>query len=712
MFRNLGALLLAGAFLLPTAGCNCGGDPAAGNPDADSPAGEDAASRDPVDGSVSKVDGGRVTGNDAALVPGADTGTTNPGLDAATTQPGPDASTTQPGLDASTAQPGLDATTVPPGPDAAAPAGPDAATPAGPDAATPPGPDAGNPGAVIVDLRADVNRNGTVDLTDPTEDLNEDTWDATHGAIFLANIDDDQDACTWNDYTSDAVLARCNDAYDEVINGADDLLDLARLKTVPWPGAPADAVGTIAVSTTNARLFVNQGSGSFVVFAPATGRLSAAQLRAGVELAIEAKDVVRNSALWDGTCDVTLTVTGTGVPANTSDKVRLRVAPLVTRHHLHPPQRVYYTPISGDSGSTAFKNNLQSALTSAGITEPLFPLDFEDQWTQDILETTYMSMPAVGSPHVIHVNVRSANQSRDGYYTLRTAGRAVFTQLRGKDVGGVQQYTSHTSAMDTLDSFGNLETIPPYTWNGRTYPLGRIYRGNVPTWHPDSSMVTMFESQKVQPPLYVDTSFLTVGHVDETVTFLKANNTRGWTIAVADPTLAKTMFEQEETNGNGDVVVFQGMKWDAYTSAQTTITEVLDDTVVTAASAHAAAGIAAQIAILQGEIGLTDAEILHFPVFFQKASNRDVAYSPDTINGISLGDAHFGLANPHGPVIGGADLFKTQITQQFQLLSPATIAPHWVENWNLYHRNLGGVHCGSNTTRQVPATERWWESGR
>src|SRR6202000_2170580 len=49
--------------------------------------------------------------------------------------------------------------------------------------------------APVVDLRADTNRNGTLDFDDPTEDANEDTWDATHGAVFLANIDDDQKAC-------------------------------------------------------------------------------------------------------------------------------------------------------------------------------------------------------------------------------------------------------------------------------------------------------------------------------------------------------------------------------------------------------------------------------------------------------------------------------------------------------------------------------------
>ncbi|HEY3446636.1 MAG TPA: protein-arginine deiminase family protein [Myxococcales bacterium] len=705
MLRHFGALLLAGALLFPTSGCNCGGDPAAGNPDSAAPGGEDA-SETGLDASKTKADTGYVQHPDASVVVGVDTGLT-PGLDAST-QPGPDGST-QPGLDASTQ----------PGPDASAQPGFDASTLPGLDAATQPGPDAsivldydaGSLGTIIVDLRADVNRNGTVDLTDPTEDLDEDTWDSTHGAIFLANIDDDLKACTWSSSTTDTTLAACNDAADTKINGADDLLDLARLKTVPWPGAPGDAVGNLAVTNAaNVRLFIDQGAGTWTVFTPGTSTLSATQIRAGVEFGIEAKDIVRNSTVWDGYCDVTLTVTGTGM-ASTNDKVRLRVAPIITRHHLAPPLRLYATPIN-DPSSPPFIADLKSAMTASGITNPLFNITADDQWTQDYFETAYMSMPSVGGQHVIDVNVRSANKSRDGQYALRSGGRAVFTQLRGKDVAGIMQYSNHADSMDTLDSFGNLETVPPYSWNGRSYPLGRTYRGSVPTWHPDSSVTTMFESQQVQPPLYVDTSFLLVGHVDETVTFLKANNSRGWTIAIADPTLAKTMLEAEETAGHGSAVLFAGMYWPdnwGYTPADITITDLLNDTAVMSASATAAAGIADQVAKLKMETGITDAEILHFPILFQNLNGSAVAYMVGTANGISLGDAHYGAPEPHGPVIGGVDILKTQLTTE---LAKVGITPHWVENWDLYHVLDGEIHCGSNTTRQVPATERWWESGR
>src|SRR5687767_12989796 len=39
----------------------------------------------------------------------------------------------------------------------------------------------------IVDIRGDHNRNGTVDMTDSTEDTSETIWSATRGAVLLAN---------------------------------------------------------------------------------------------------------------------------------------------------------------------------------------------------------------------------------------------------------------------------------------------------------------------------------------------------------------------------------------------------------------------------------------------------------------------------------------------------------------------------------------------
>lgn len=581
------------------------------------------------------------------------------------------------------------------------------------------------PVVLTVDLRADVNRDGKIDLTGTADDDGEDGWDAKHGAIFLANIDDDLAACKSVDDAgkplSDVDLAGCNDAADEVINGDDDALDLARLKTVPWADAPDDATATFTwTAQGSVRLFVKKG-GAFTLL-HAEDVFKAADLRAGIELGIEAKDIVRDVAAWDGTVDVTLAVHG-GTPAGAaalgdgSDTVRLRVAPVVFSHHLQPAQRVFAT-YDNASDSAKFRADLGKAVASVPGLDPLVELvpDEFDQWTQDFFETAYMSMPAEGGQHVVRVNVRSANvyAPNDAKNPLRPAGRVVWNQFRGKDVAAIQQYDlKHDQNSDSLNSFGNLETVPPYTLGDVSYPMGRVLRGSIPSFAPDPSFTKMLAAQRVQPGITIDTSWLLVGHVDETVSFIKTSSPRGWALVVNDPTLAKTMLEEQVAKGNGEVQMFSGQYfYDAKgkaVKAVTTISAVLADTVVMAESKKAAAEVDGQLAILKKELGLADDEIVRVPYLHQPAEGYSVAYQPGTVNGVYLSDKDFAAPKPHGPVIDGKDLFEVQLTTAFQKYG---ITVHFVEDWDLYHALDGEVHCGSNVTRQVRATDKWWEAAQ
>ncbi len=584
--------------------------------------------------------------------------------------------------------------------------------------------DAGPPPPVI-DLRADGNRDGLVDLEDPADDLP--GWDKTHGAVFLANIDDDLHACAVTDAKgkplSDELLPQCNDAADEVINGADDLLDLAPIRVKPWPLAPDGAAATLEISAPGApyvRLFKKDSSGKPVVFAAGAPPFTAAELRSGVELWIEGKDIVRDSKVWDGTVDLSLTVSlreGDAAPRVLGqDFLRMRIAPVITFHQLLPAETVYVTRIDGDSGSSEFRNDLKKAIGFSDHPAALSELTVDDPWTQDFFETGYMSMPAPGrTQHVIRVNYRSANiEDRGTAFPLRAAGRLVFTKLRGKDVAGVQQYDPTTpDEMQSLNSFGNLETIPPYSFNGIEYPLGRVLRGNISSFHADARFVTLVEGQQVQPPVYVDTSWLLVGHVDETLSFVPASTSRGWALLANDPALARQMLEAEVQKGHGGVQMFVGRKLydpnsDAELPAARSIADVLGDPDIMAQSAIAAAEVSGQLEIIKAATGLTDAEIVKVPFLHEKVQGESLAYQPGTVNGLVL-DAHNFLApQPHGPQIDGKDPFQEQLSTALAALG---IQVRWGEDWDLYHRNDGEVHCATNAARAIPST-RWWETGR
>src|SRR5262249_54400817 len=139
-----------------------------------------------------------------------------------------------------------------------------------------------------------------------------------------------------------------------------DLLDLARLATRPWPNVPAGTTGSISVSDPAAgfvHLFKHNADDSWTIFDPAADMLSADDLKAGVTFGIEATDIVRDRDVWDGMAHVTFTAAGK------SDVVALRVAPVITRHHLDKANKVFVAAIN-DPGSTDYRTSLKDGLSS------------------------------------------------------------------------------------------------------------------------------------------------------------------------------------------------------------------------------------------------------------------------------------------------------------------------------------------------------------
>jgi protein-arginine deiminase len=250
--------------------------------------------------------------------------------------------------------------------------------------------------------------------------------------------------------------------------------------------------------------------------------------------------------------------------------------------------------------------------------------------------------------------------------------------------------------------------VPPYTLGGQSYPLGRVLRGSTPTYYVDQAFQRMIEAQRVQPSIYLDTSWLLVGHVDETLSFVKASSPRGWVLLVNDARMARQMLEAQSDAGKGSTPMFIGKYWDSRTPAQVTINQVLSDPDVMSASAETAIEVDAQIAKLKQETGITDAEIVRIPFLHMTTSGKSVAFQPGMVNGLYLTDEDFVAPDPHGPVIGGEDIFKKAMKAA---LAPYGIKVHFAEDWDTYHRALGEVHCGTNSIRRIPDA-KWWESGR
>ncbi|GGR58682.1 protein-arginine deiminase domain-containing protein [Streptomyces aurantiogriseus] len=611
-----------------------------------------------------------------------------------------------------------------------------------------------------VDLRADVDRDGRVDFTGGTDTAGEDTWSVGRGAVFLPNIDDDSKRCPTTGPggrpLTDAQLAACNDASDTKVNGRADAADLARVRSVPMRNLPSDAKGSVEVTTGAAqtRVFVNR-KGAWTPVTSQT-RLTRAELRSGVEFGVEGKDVIRDSAKWDGRAVIRLKVTSSAGTA--SDTVTLRAAPLLTHHALQNTQQLLVTKIGGNDPwakrQRTFVTTLEKEARQAGITKPLVTFEkYGDIWAQDFVEPAYLSMTGPdGRLRTMRVMLRSAQD--------REAGRELYEKLRGPDIGVVQAKGRDMQGWETLNSYGNLETIPPYTHNGRAFPAGRIIMGERKDGsgiRPSQEIRTLLKSQGLQDPLLLDTSWLHVGHVDEFVQFLPADTPRGWRIGVADPEAGVRLLKDAQRDGHGATKMFSVPGFDGVGAPRETVDQALASRYLLSDNTMAAEKIAANLEVLKRETGVTDEEIVRVPALYtrgtemgdegtrvpllrrlggsadpeaaeqygqQRLLGRDgnrttagapfaaqapgtvmtSAYVPGAVNGILLSRDRYLAPRQWGPVIGGKDIFTEAVTAAY---TRAGLKVSYVDDWYTYHLGMGEIHCGTNTLRDASAA--WWK---
>ncbi|MFD8491812.1 protein-arginine deiminase family protein [Amycolatopsis sp. NPDC059657] len=553
--------------------------------------------------------------------------------------------------------------------------------------------------------------------------------------VMLPNLDDDQRRCRVAEADLDLVglqvdrrLAECGDAADEVVNGDADEADLARVNVLANPRLSAGATGLVELDHGKyARVFVRRAAG-FTPLAPGSGVLTAAELRRGAELAVEGRDIIRDPAVWDGHVTITLTVTDRG--AERRYRHTLQVAPLMLQHDLQPATTVFAArpgdgpglpadggplfPPEGVPGDWApFSTTLRDAArgTGAGVRHIAGSAGWwKDMWWQDLFEPAYAEMPARhGGRQVMRFAIRSANvwdlAGPGGRIerTLRPAGRLLFRDLRGPDVAVVQEFTdvSRHFGVDLRNATGNFEALPP---DGR-FPHGRLLYGSSATdaLRPDPAFLTMLTGQGMQPPLVLDTSWLAVGHVDETVHVVRADNARRWTVMVADPRAAVALLRSAQATGSGQARLFEGTQ----AEIKPTVAQLLSDGALLSENESAATHIDAQIAVLLAETGLSRDELVCVPVLFRNhpAYPKLVAFTPDVVNGISLTASRFAAPDPHGPVVAGRDLFRDATERA---LAANRVSVRWVEDFSWAHLAFGEVHCATNAWRDIRSTRPWW----
>ncbi|KAH7213336.1 uncharacterized protein BKA55DRAFT_528673 [Fusarium redolens] len=524
---------------------------------------------------------------------------------------------------------------------------------------------------IKADIRADSNRDGRVDLQGSSDVISKTQWTERSGAIFLPNIGDTDRRCSKKALTPQY---------------------LAPLKTVPITIVSKNAKGSVTVPDVTQRKF---------------------ELKTGLELGIDARNT-RRPKVWDGRVTVHFNVQDGDVKS--ADTVMLRVAPVLTHHHLQKVEQVL--AVQGNKTDSPylvdFTNTLNSIAKAAGLKKDLYLFNASDDiWAQDFVEPGYASMPGPKGTVSIRIMIRCPQDER-------VAGRQLFEYYRKAGVGAVQHLGGKR---DEINSGGNIEAIPPYTFKGKSWPAGRVILGNHGKQR--HHILPYLEAQESQNPLLLDTAWLSIGHVDEFLQFLPAKNKRGWVAVIDDPLAAIMLLQETRKAGHGSLPAISrkndtssgpgdcgGFGCGPITVNSPTIAQLLADKKLMRLNEKCAQRIEGNIKIIKKEVGLTDQDIVRIPALFKNSDFSDgddsrlqvAAFFPGVVNNLVLTGYNTCVApNPWGPVVKGKDILAETISKKYAKIG---MKVKFIDDWNTHHNFGGEVHCGSNSIRDMAA--KWW----
>ncbi|NWR43631.1 PADI1 deiminase, partial [Regulus satrapa] len=346
-----------------------------------------------------------------------------------------------------------------------------------------------------------------------------------------------------------------------------------------------------------------------------------------------------------------------GTPIFT-DTVVFRVAPWIMTPNTQQPLEVFVCSIKqGSDSNEAFLEGLRALLRKANckLTVCSEQDSRSDRWIQDELEFGYVEAPHKTFP-VVFDSPRN-----------RGLKDFAFKKILGPDFGYVTREPPGKN-VTSLDSFGNLDVSPPVTVRGKEYPLGRILIGSPLPWASGRRMCRAVRdflfAQTVQAPLEVYSEWLSVGHVDEFLTFVPALDRK---VPTPEPPRGSSqhpppknsllqLFGMERLWGSPG-----GRVWDG--------------------PGHPKApglGFGIPVGIPQPDSG---------------------------VNMLVLG-RHLGIPKPFGPVVGGRCCLEQRVRE---LLEPLGLSCTFIDDFFSYHALLGDVHCGTNVRRK-PFAFKWWHA--
>jgi protein-arginine deiminase len=534
------------------------------------------------------------------------------------------------------------------------------------------------PSAQLV-LLADVNRDGKLDGGD-LEGRHE--WTLQRGALFLNNNDSDP-------------ASGEPDWADDVVNGPEDLKDLAVIRIPPIAGICEAASLSLRINSEAAsrvRIFLAEGTGYRSLTTGDPVNLGPAQIRTGVELRIEANQYA--DARWDGQVRVTADLS-CAVVGDQSDHVVLRVAPFMMLSNGNPGRQLFVREYPGQN--ERFMEQLQAIVPAAGAELIVVPREEisgyrpNHIWLQDTMEIGYTEMPGARMNVVMKAN---RNKSLDAWPK---------DGMLGPDFGWFQQgsYRPQFGAGDGddswLDWYGNLEVTPPLP----DWPLGRVYYGVSGPHSLNPEVVAMLDAQGVQgPSLGLDVGWLLIRHVDEMIAFVPSGNPeRPWKILVPSFEEFHRLLVELNDAGHGDKPIMD--RYHEYWKKSWTVGSLLaDESLVSFNRRLDEERIQPMIRAALKGFGMTEEDLIGIPAMHMTNGG---ALLPNMVNAAVL-NGHLLMSDPNGPIIDGVDPIQVRT---LELLKGLPLRVHFLEDTR-YHKWSGNVHCATNVTRDG-FPQPWWK---
>ena len=495
---------------------------------------------------------------------------------------------------------------------------------------------------------------------------------------LIPNIDDDN-----GDGLPDVSAA-------PLVSGADDEMRHVRIAPAGKLGQGTVVRAEVAAPWTGfARAFVRvpsqDGSWTFMPSSP----LNPAEARKnGVVIGIEAADFP--SPDRPPAIEVKVAFEASDGRPLREVTIKGTVAPFLLSSCLDPAERIQ---VVRTKATETFVRDLAPLVEAAGAVLEVVDdasIPEHDIWIQDAVEIGYVT----DGERTLHVALHG-NRGRE----LDT----VFAKaMLGRDSGVVHKGDFRGKSAQWIDWYGNLEVSPPVQVKGRDFRNGRVYAGTQGerAMHPE--VVRFLEAQDAQGPvLWLDTSWLVIGHVDETVSWVPSRTGTPYRMMIPSPRLAVEILRRAEKDAPGGTLN-RGTKreGDKPGESERPVAGALKDAALMAAQGRVQEKIDAVRRTLQDELGVADADIIEIPVLFNSSDDwypgRYFAETVNMVNGLLIGSDYI-VPDPRGPLVDGKDVLLQAVRDRLEPLG-CRVVP--LDCFDPYHRWGGEIHCGTNATRK------------